>query len=156
MALGVEREDLAHALRLARLQLEFDVAVPGLDVGFPVDPALVEATDGGVVGEAILEEDELVPELVHAGQQLHGAVPDVARVVHVLVAHLHVAVLVPHGRVLVVDLEGALIDAARALHLVLLLLPARVAHPDGHGVALEAQRILKLRPLAQLILLRRD
>ena len=68
------------------------------------------------------------PELVHAGQEGDGAVPDVAGVVDEAVAHLHLRVLEPGGGVGVRDVQRALPHAARPPEVLLPLLPLRVLH----------------------------
>ena len=54
-----------------------------------------------------------VPELVDAGQNGDGSVPDVAGVVHLAVLHLHLGVLQPEGDVAVVHVQRTLIYRAR-------------------------------------------
>ncbi len=73
------------------------------------------------------------PELVHARQQRHGAVPHVARVVDEAVPHLHLRVLEPHAGVGVRHVQRALPDAPRAPEVLLPLLPYRVLRGAGIG-----------------------
>ena len=40
-----------------------------------------------------------IPELIHARQQGHSAVPDIASMVYEAVAHLHLCILQPRGGV---------------------------------------------------------
>lgn len=94
-----------------------------------------------------------VPERVHAGQQRHGPVPDVARVRDKPVAHLHLGVLDPRGHVAVVDLEGALPHGARAPKVALRLLPRRVLGPGARLPPPHApRRVLKLAALVGAVL----
>ena len=74
-----------------------------------------------------------LPELVHAGQQGHGAVPDIAGVVDKAVAHLHLGVLQPGGGVGVGDVQGALPDAARPPEVLLPLLPLSILQAEIAG-----------------------
>lgn len=62
------------------------------------------------VPQHLLHVDVLIPELVDPGEQRHGAVPHVARVVHKLVLHLHLGVLEPQGQAAVVHLQSTLPD----------------------------------------------
>jgi len=73
------------------------------------------------------------PELVHARQQRHGAVPHVARVVDEAVPHLHLRILEPHAGVGVRYVQRALPDAPRAPEVLLPLLPYRVLRGAGIG-----------------------
>ena len=60
-------------LILAGLEFELDVGVPGVAVRLPLDPALIQPSDSGVVRQAVLEEDIFVPEeVVRDGREMEG------------------------------------------------------------------------------------
>ena len=113
----------ARAARIAAPLLERRVRVPRAVVGLPRHPPLEDSAARGVVLDHLLHERVLVPELVDARQDRRRAVPDVARVIHKLVPHLHLRVLEPQALAPVVDVETALEDGPRALELLLGLLP---------------------------------
>ena len=64
-------------------------------------------------------------------QHLDGAVPDVTRVVHEAVAHLHLGILEPEGDAVVVDVQRSLPYTARSPEVLLGLLPLRVLKHDA-------------------------
>ena len=67
--------------------------------------------------EHLLHVGVLVPELVGPGEDGDGAVPEVPRVVHLLVPHLHLCVLQPQTDVPMVHVQCSLIHRSRQRYL---------------------------------------
>ncbi len=53
-----------------------------------------------------------IPELIDTGQDGDGSIPDVARVIHLPVLHLHLCILQPQCDVAVIHVERTLVDRA--------------------------------------------
>mmetsp|Transcript_40264 Transcript_40264/g.67498 ORF Transcript_40264/g.67498 Transcript_40264/m.67498 type:complete len:204 (-) Transcript_40264:122-733(-) len=118
-------------------------------VGLPLHPPLEDGTRSRHVAQHLLHVDVLVPQLIHARQQLHGTVPQVARMVHAAVPHLHVHVLQPNGNVVVVHVQRALPDRARTGQVALAFFPFRVLHPGALVPSYSSDSVLKLLSLLQ-------
>ena len=127
-----------------------DPAHPHPPQGRDPPPDHTHLACAGNVPQHLLHVRVLVPELVGAGQNGDGAVPYVARMVDLLVLHLHLGVLEPDYDAAVVDVECSLVDRACALELTLRCLPYGVLDPVGHYGAVLANVVLEFFPLLHL------
>merc|ERR1719195_792937 len=85
--------DEPGSVQLLVPQLELDVGQPRLLLRLPLHPPLVHGAAARYVAEHLLHVGVLVPELVSSGQDGDGSIPEVPRVVHLLVPHLHLGIL---------------------------------------------------------------
>mmetsp|Transcript_24495 Transcript_24495/g.53515 ORF Transcript_24495/g.53515 Transcript_24495/m.53515 type:complete len:540 (+) Transcript_24495:1130-2749(+) len=151
--LDVSLKDSTGPLHLVVPQLKLDVGHPARMVRLKPHPPLKDLARTRHVAQHLLHVDVLVPQLVHTGQQSHGAVPHIACMVDEAVPHLHLHVLEPHGDIAVVGVQGSLPHRACPAEVLLGLLPLGILDPDTSVEAPHTpHHVLKLLPLAEPVL----
>uniref|UniRef100_A0A8W7P2P9 Uncharacterized protein n=1 Tax=Anopheles coluzzii TaxID=1518534 RepID=A0A8W7P2P9_ANOCL len=143
--------DRAGPVDLFVAQLEVDVRLPRLLLRLPFHPALKHLPGAGNILQHFFHVRVLVPELVDTRQYRDRPVPQIARMVHLPVLHLHLRVLQPYRNVPMVVIDRTLPDRPGALNFLLRLFPLRVLDPVADDHAVFAQIVLERFALPLLV-----